>query len=100
MKDIDKYRKKAYRGDLSLQEAEKLLTDKFTGQYVRFQYPGKKDIYGMCQRISIDTLTMTDVLIFIDRKQYRVEITELKNCLVCVKDIKDGNTGSAGDAAG
>lgn len=92
---------KALAGKLSLKEAEDMLEKAFTGKYVQFVYPGKKDVYGMCDRISIDTLTMENILIIIGGKLHSCEITSLKECLHVIQNKQtDGNTGPAGDAKG
>lgn len=88
---------------ISLQQAQAIMEQRFKGRYVKFSYPGYPDVHGRCDRISIGTGVRDAglVLIIIGDKLYRCSPEALKDCLTLLKpDNGDTHTGGAATSAG
>lgn len=79
-------------GRVGLAEAERLLEKRFLGKQCSLMLPGLRTVYGMVERISINTRTMADIIVFIGKRQYSFEISALNDCLQLLSKKPDGNT--------
>lgn len=68
---------------MNLQQAEAYLETKYSGKNCCLTVPGYKPVYGMVDRISIDTLKLPEqeVIIQINYKRYTVSFDSLTECL-------------------
>lgn len=78
---------------ISRQEAERILEQRFLGKYVIFTYPGKKPVAGRCDRIAIGTgvRDASMVIIIMADSIYKCSPETLKECLKLITP-QDGNT--------
>lgn len=76
---------------MTVEEAEKILNDRFQKQYCCFTYPGYTSVFGYVKELVIDRLKLPaqEILIFMNRRRYVVSIECLNDCL---KIIPRGDT--------
>ncbi len=84
---------------ISKQQAEKLLHDKFYNKMVSFKYPGYDIVYGKVDQICIDH--NSEIVIQMNGKRYTCSPESLKECLTLLTKLNGNNSGAeAGDATG
>lgn len=69
----------------TLEELEAKLEQKYLGKNCKLSVPGKEPVYGLVDRISVDTLALAkgeqDILIQVNSLQYTVSLEMLTECL-------------------
>jgi hypothetical protein len=81
-------------GKVSKKEFDALLEKRYKGKYVKFSYPGYKDVYARCERIVTGEPGTRDdgtILIFLNDKRYSISPEMLIECLTLLKP-DNGNT--------
>lgn len=61
------------------QELEALLTRRYKGQVIQFNYPGKELVSGMCDQVSIDD--NFDLILQIKDTRYTCSVESINDCI-------------------